>query len=83
MLVKINEVKEKSELCGDFLEWLQSKYFMVDKKEPQENPFVPLGYSSYINTEKLLAEYFDIDLNEAENEKQQLIQQLRDNKVIE
>lgn len=83
MVQKMYEVKEESELCGNFLEWLRSKYDMIDKSEPQEKSFIPIGYSSYIDIEKLLAEYFDIDLDEVEREKEELINELKKNKVID
>lgn len=31
-LDKMIEIQEQSQLCGEFLEWLQSKYAMFDKK---------------------------------------------------
>jgi hypothetical protein len=44
------------------------------KQEAEDNPvFVPLHYS----TEKLLAEFFEIDLNKVEKEKQALLELLR------
>lgn len=76
-LDRMLEIQEQSQLCGEFLEWLQSKYSMFDKDQSRENPFINvMGTSDYINTEKLLAEFFDIDLNEAEREKQGLLSTL-------
>lgn len=76
-LDKMLQIQEQSQLCGEFLEWLQRKYSMFDRRVSRENPFVNvMGIGDYINTEKLLAEFFDIDLNEIEIEKQMLLKAL-------
>lgn len=70
-LDRMLEIQEQSQLCGEFFKWLQSKYAMYDKKIKRESPFIDVMRDSgdYINAEKLLAEFFDIDLDEAEKEK--------------
>lgn len=51
------------------------KYAVFERRQKRESPFVnPDGASDYINKEKLLAEFFGIDLEEAEREKEQLLQ---------
>lgn len=72
-LDKMLEIQEKSQLCGEFLEWLQSKYAMFRINESRPDPFYH-GSGDYINTEQLLAEFFEIDLNAAEKEKHAIIQ---------
>ncbi len=72
-LDKMIEIQEQSQLCGEFLEWLQSKYAMFDKKQKRDSGIF-LGSGDYINTEKLLAEFFGIDLEEAEKEKSMLLE---------
>lgn len=57
-LDRMLEIQEQSELCGEFL--FLYKYAVFE--------------SDYINKEKLLAEFFGIDLEEAEREKEQLLQ---------
>jgi hypothetical protein len=74
---RLNIIKEKSQLCGEFLEWLQTKFNMIAKKEGFEHGHIPMGYSSYINVQNLLAEYFDINLEEIEKEKLQMLEDLR------
>lgn len=71
-LNRMLEIREQSQFCGEFLEWLQSKYTMYDKKIKHESPFMDVmrDTGDYINTEKLLAEFFDIDLDEVEKEKE-------------
>lgn len=74
-LDKMLEIQEQSELCGEFLDWFLSKYAVFERRQRRESPFVnPDGASDYINKERLLAEFFDIDLEEAEKEKTQLLQ---------
>lgn len=75
-LDRMLEIQDQSQLCEEFFEWLQSKYTMYDKKIKRESPFIDVmrDTGDYINTEKLLAEFFDIDLDEAEREKEQLLQ---------
>ena len=72
-LDKMLEVKEQSQICGEFLKWLQNRYAMFELKVARDNPFYE-GAGDYINTEKLLAEFFEIDLEEAEKEKELLLE---------
>ena len=74
-LDKMLEIQEQSQLCGEFLEWLQRKYAIFEIKVARDNPFYE-GVGDYINTEKLLAEFFGIDLEEAERERELLLQEL-------
>jgi hypothetical protein len=74
---KLKNIQEESELCAEFLEWLQYRYDLIDRHEKFEEHYVQRGYSSPINKEKLLAEFFDIDLSEIEKEKQKMIEELR------
>lgn len=75
-LNKMMNVQKQSEICGEFLEWLQSKYAMFRLLDSREEP-VYVGSGDYINTEKLLAEFFEIDLDEAAKEKELLLQSIR------
>lgn len=78
-LDRMLEIQEQSQLCGEFLEWLQSQYSMFDKGQSRENPFINvMGAGDYINTENLLAKFFDIDLEEAERERQVLLSSLKE-----
>lgn len=71
------EIQEQSQLCGEFLDWFLRKYTVFDKKQKRESPYANImGNGDYINKEKLLAEFFNIDLDEAEREKDMLLQSL-------
>ncbi len=78
-LDRMLDVQEQSQLCGEFLEWLLSKYTIYDKKMKRESPFMDVmrDCGDYINKEKLLAEFFEIDLDEAEKERQLLLNNSR------
>ena len=70
MLNRILEVQEQSKICGEFLDWFLEKYTVFEKRQNRETPFDNvMGSGDYINKEKLLAEFFDIDLEEAQREK--------------
>lgn len=74
-LDKMVEIQEQSQLCGEFLDWFLRKYIVFERKQKRESPFADImGNGDYINKEKLLAEFFDIDLVEAEKEKDSLLQ---------
>jgi len=75
VLNKMVEIQGKSQLCGDFLDFLQNKYCMFDKNVVMEQPFY-IGAGDYINTEKILAEFFGIDLEQANREKEELLKSL-------
>lgn len=76
-LDKMLEIQEQSELCGEFLDWFLHKYAVFERRQKRESPFVnPDGASDYINKERLLAEFFDIDLDEAERERESILKSL-------
>ena len=72
------EIQEESNLCGEFLNWLQNKYAMFELRKPREEVHY-LGSGDYINAEEVLAEFFGIDLVQAEKGKRMLLRQIRDN----
>ena len=76
-LDKMLEIQEQSELCGDFLDWFLHKYAVFERRQKRESSFVnPDGAGDYINKERLLAEFFDIDLDEAERERESILKSL-------
>lgn len=70
---KLHAIKEKSQAVGEFLEWLcQTKgVFLVSFGEDGEK----MCYFQY-NREQLLAEFFEIDLNKVEEERQAILEEL-------
>ncbi len=86
---KLAKIKDKSQSIGEFLEWLESEkkvnlctyeaeYTMQDSDG--EDEIIPEGYYGINQTkEKLLAEFFDIDLNKIEEEKRQMLAEMNKN----
>lgn len=75
MLEKMAAVKEQSQVCGEFLEFLLTKYAIFEKNTNPGN-LCYMGSGDYINIEKTLAEFFGIDLEQAEREKQEILHSL-------
>lgn len=84
---KLHTVADKSQVCGEFLEWLQARYtiaeYHVHSKHCQdENGRACTGstkelYTASINVQKLLAEFFEIDEAKLEEEKLTMLAALR------
>ena len=73
-LDRMIEIQEQSQLCGEFLDRFLRKHTVFDRKQKRESPFANVtGNGDYINKEKLLADFFDIDLVEAEKERQAIL----------
>jgi hypothetical protein len=71
---KLHEVKDKSQAIGEFLEWLGSEKRGVVCQYVDDSDYpVPMPH----NIQEILAEYFDIDLDKIEQEKQQMLVKLR------
>lgn len=67
-------VKEQSQLCGEFLEWLQYRYTLCHRPTRDRwNHYTPAA----IDIESLLADFFEIDLDEADREKREILEELR------
>lgn len=75
MLEKLQKIEKESHLCGEFLDFICGRYILFDTSVPREQP-VHIGSGDHINPEKLLAEFFDIDLEQVECERQQLLKSL-------
>lgn len=54
-----------------------NKYAMFERRQPRETPYMDVdGAGDYINKEGLLAEFFGIDLTEAERERRKILESL-------
>lgn len=76
MLDYMLEIKDESQRLGQFLEWLRQKYSV--RKPEFELEFVPNNLPSNIVIEDVLAEYFQVDLQQADAEKWQILNSLRE-----
>ena len=70
-LDKLLEVQDQMDLCRNFLEYFLKNYSAFEKKRPRESVFADVsGAGDYINVDKLLADFFEIDLPQAEKERE-------------
>lgn len=70
---KLAKIKEQSQWLGNFIEWLQSNGYVICQLDEDENICSPVRRP----IESWLAEYFKISLTKLEDEKQQLLSELR------
>jgi len=79
-LDKMHAVKDRSQAIGEFLDWLEQDGIMLCKWH-ERNDEDESDYSGYMNVhesiEKMLARYFEIDLNKVEEEKRKILDELR------
>lgn len=77
-------VKEESENLSMFLMYLMKKYamFEIKRKRSSEEQAVmsAVGTGDHINIEEELASYFGVDLAEAEKEKREILEALKNGK---
>lgn len=84
-LDKMKAVQNESQAIGAFIEWLGTKDYVIGRHlsmeemdemglDPDETNIVPV----YTSIEKMLAEYFEIDLNKVEKEKMKILDNLRE-----
>ena len=69
---KQSKIIDKSQVVGEFLEWLEQEGMFVGEWSEGERYITDGG------TNKLLARYFDIDLDKIDDEKRQMIEELRE-----
>jgi hypothetical protein len=72
---KLSAIKDQSQIVGEFLDWLQNEKNVVlcDPTESWDHPYVPISKGS----NRLLAEYFKIDLDKIEEEKLAMLEEFR------
>jgi uncharacterized NAD(P)/FAD-binding protein YdhS len=69
---RLVSVADESHKLGEFLDWLEQRYTLCTHDDP-EGRYWPAFFSK----EKLLAEYFKIDLDKVERERRALLNHLR------
>lgn len=70
---KLTAAAPVSQKIGEFLEWLRETKDVSLAQWGSDNQLHPL----YLDTNKLLAEFFGVDLNVVEKERRSLLDQLR------
>ena len=79
---KLSAVSEESNKIGDFLEWLSSKGFVIAGYEHGIRNYEKLvairKFQASNGINNILAEYYGIDLNKVEKERQALLEWVRE-----
>lgn len=70
---KMRDVREKSQLIGNFLSWLEEEKYSICLWDIKHKEYEP----TRLRIEQLLAKYFEIDLDKAEKEKCELLEEIR------
>lgn len=70
---KLKAVKDKSQIIGEFLEWLDAEGIRLARYEDDGDDLICINES----IEKILARRFNIDLAKIENERQHMLETLR------
>jgi hypothetical protein len=70
---KLQTVQDKSQVCGEFLEWLNENGYSICETQEKYPPFLPTRKSFTT----LLDQFFDINGKALENEKRQMLKELR------
>lgn len=87
---KLSAIKDQSQICGNFLEWLRGKYTFAKAHSHNEDcasQVMRRGYDCGCfegqllpdnpSIERLLAEFFGIDQKRLEKEKQHMLDSIR------
>lgn len=74
--LKIEENYEQSNVCEEFFDWILKNFIIIDKNEKNQYEHIQFGYSSQINSEKVLADYFGIDYEKLKDEEEQIIRDM-------
>lgn len=75
---KLSKVSEKSQPLGEFLDWLHENNYVIAEWNKFERNDERL-YPTQTSIERLLAEYFKIDLDKVDEERTVLLNWIREN----
>lgn len=70
--VKLEAVKQYSQVVGEFLEWMSTKGYFFGQFDESGH-----GYPVFKPHQELLAEFFDIDLDKIEEERRRMLDKIR------
>lgn len=75
---KLKKVQTESQTIGEFIDWLRSdKELELGKWQTSSHDDGDTFQPVHVSTEKLLAEFFEIDLEKLEAEKRAMLEALR------
>jgi hypothetical protein len=75
-LEKMKTISIKSQVIGEFIDWLGTEQMCV-AQWGADDPLYPELHPVRLSIEKLLAKYFSIDLNKVDKEKRALLDYVR------
>jgi len=78
---KQRKVLEKSQVIGEFIEWLRYEGYDLISVEYNSSDF-PIINRMPGTISQILARYFDIDLNKLEEEKRDILNKLRESATL-
>lgn len=70
---KLAKISDESQTCGEFIDWLEGRGLHLCEGESDTGRYWP----SHRSITKLLAEFFDIDLEKIEAEKRAMLDEIR------
>jgi hypothetical protein len=73
---KLLKVRDRSQAIGEFMEWLKAEKGVELAHYPETKPDELWPWHQPM--EKLLAEFFDIDLNKVEQERRSMLDKLQE-----
>lgn len=77
---KVVRIQSLSQACGDFIQWLKSEkgiHLAMWYGDKESGEYLDYAMYRVGSLQKLLAEYFEIDSDKLEAEKQQMLDDLR------
>ncbi len=82
---KLAAVKGQSQICGEFLAWLNSRGIQLAEFVKDDTVIFPHDRLVLAQTsrDQLLAEFFEIDMDAVEREKRALLEHVRESAPVE
>lgn len=75
---KLSKVSEQSNKIGDFLDWLRQHSIVLCTYDDDSEQYFDAGMMTDSGINRLLAQYFGVDLNKVEEERRALLEWLRE-----
>jgi hypothetical protein len=75
---RLSAISDKSNCIGEFIDWLHEQDMTIAKWEDLEDHDDPSLWPYSGSTTRLLAQFFDIDLDKVEKEKREILEALRE-----
>jgi len=77
-LEKMKKIQDESQSIGQFIDWMeQKKQIWLCKYEDSDDKIDPRPMPISQGTQQLLAEYFEIDMVKVEEERRQILEDIR------